>query len=189
MKDRTDIELVKLSQGGNKDAYNEICVRYYTRILNYSKNNTRSIEDAEDIAQQVFVNTFLHIKNIDPNKLSQYFYRAAKNYCINIMRNKARRPDYVSLDQGDKDEKDEVLIPHVNDFMDLLLLKEEIEVLRKVIEQLPPKYKEILKMKFYTDMSWEEIAAILKINKYTVKSRYQRAVNEILPKLMGEQDG
>ena len=49
MKNKTDIELVKLSQGGNEDAYNEICIRYHKRILHYAKKNTLSIEDAEDI--------------------------------------------------------------------------------------------------------------------------------------------
>ena len=90
------------------------------------------------------------------------------------------------MDQHDED-KNTMFEPQVEDFMNLLLLEEEIEILRKAIDQLSPKYKEILKIRFYTDMSWEEIARILKMNKYTVKSRYQRAVNEILPQLIGEE--
>ena len=185
MKNKTDIELVKLSQGGNQDAYEEIYHRYYKRILSYAQKNTKSIEDAEDIAQQVFINTYLCIKNIDPNMLSQYLYKATKNHCINIARDRERRPDYIGIDQIKAIDKVPVL-QKIDNFVGLLMLDEELRILKNAIEQLSPKYKKILKLRFYTDMNWDEIASILKMNKYTVKSRYQRAINEILPQLIGE---
>src|SRR5258706_16105062 len=88
-----DLELVRLAQTGNKEAFEELVRRHQHRVFAVAGGILRRREDVEDIAQQVFVKAYFSVKRFDQRAaFSTWLYKITVNECWDLLRKKKVRP-------------------------------------------------------------------------------------------------
>src|SRR5690242_15791845 len=154
-------------------------------------------EEAEDLAQEVFVQVFKAIDQFrGESKLSTWIYRIAVNLCKN-------RTKYLSRRHlGDQDDVDAmaervplsaakgVSVGDVSGPEDLVAGMQLEMVVKRAIAQLEPEFREVLVLRDVEDLSYEEIASVTGLPDGTVKSRIHRArgqLRALVEKAMGEK--
>lgn len=163
-------EILKNILSGDRDAFGEIILKYQDFIFNLIKGYVKIEEEAKDITQDVFIKAYKGIEKFrGDSKLSSWLYRIAYNLSINWI--KRKKIDEVEINE-DMVENTTV----TKDWYDKMFEKEMIfENLNKVIENLPQKYKIVIKLYYFEDRSYSEIAKILNIPLNTVKIQLLRA--------------
>src|SRR5690606_6842283 len=92
-----DRDLVKRSQGGDRDAYRQLVEKYQTRAYSIAYEIVRTREDAEDIVQEAFVKAFLSIQKFEgKSAFYTWLYRIVYNMCIDFKRKVKRRGEVAS---------------------------------------------------------------------------------------------
>ena len=146
------------------DRYESKLIRYIRRIAGLDR------EEAEDVLQDAFIKIWRNLNGIDPSlKLSSWIYRIVHNETISVWRKKR------SFGKDRMVELPDDLVEDPSHSLDLK--EEESKYLQayQILEQLPPKYKSILVLKFLEGMTYEEISDVLKIPEGTVATRMNRA--------------
>lgn len=129
-------------------------------------------EDAEDAVQNIFLRYLRgNVEFVSDEHEKAYFLRAAHNECINIKRTLSR------IGRVDFEDIPEILVSCSDDAEPL----ETAEILRR----LPQKYREVVYMFYYEDMTTAHIAALLGRNESTVRTQLQRA-RELMRKIIKE---
>jgi len=164
-------------QQGNTDALGILIDRYETKLKRYGMRFLAYDDDIEDAVQEIFIKAYKNIQSFDANrKFSSWIYRIAHNEFINHIRLHARDPlPFLDFEV-------DTLIPHPfsDDTPESDLEKKETkELMDKALKKLSPKYREILLLFYYEELSYEEIADILRIPKTTVGVRLNRAKKEL----------
>jgi len=171
--DKSDSEIIDLS---SQDIKYFACLydRYEIRLLRYIKkiSNLNSAE-AEDILQEAFIKAWVNLNGFDRDlAFSSWIYRIVHNETISTIRKKKSygknktielNDDILQIDEEDSDSEN----------------KETLEVTSQLIHQLPLKYQEVLLLKFYEKMNYEEISDVLKIPEGTVAVRINRAKKQL----------
>jgi len=169
MKDVEDHELVKRCQRGDRDAFGELVRRYQDRIFNYIVRTLGCREDALELTQDTFVKAFRSLPNYRPDSsFRSWLFRIAGNTALDLLRRR-RTIGFISMDDC-TEPADPGLDPESH-----LLLWERNRQLLTAFHQLKPGYRQILILREYEGMSYDEIGAALGLRKGTVKSRLARA--------------
>jgi len=172
MDNKTDEEIAKLVATGNLELFSTLVRRYEGKIKRYGRKFLSGREDIEDIAQNIFIKAYRNIKSFEPKrKFSSWIYRIAHNEFINALKKKKREP----LRFFDPD----VIFPFLagkNKDYGLVIDK---EILEKNLDKLETKYKEVIVLRYYSDLSYKEISEILAVPTSTVGIRIKRAVNKL----------
>ncbi len=167
----SDEQLAARTQGGDRDAFGMLVERFEPRLLRYGKKFLRSEEDIQDIVQDICINAYRNIQSFDAaQRFSPWIYRIAHNAFINALRKKSRLP-FFTIDL------DELLAhPHASEIPERDAQEREMrEVIEKGLEQLQPKYREVLILFYEEELSYKEIADVLQIPVGTVGVRMKRA--------------
>jgi RNA polymerase sigma-70 factor (ECF subfamily) len=152
--------------------YEEKLKRYIHRVSQVSQ------EEAEDILQEVFIKSYLHLREYNPEiaLFSSWLYRITRNEAISAFRKKSSRPFLLSLfiknDYGEEELRE---IADTADTHASFTQKEEKENLEKIIHSLPEKYRDVIILKYLEEKSYEEISDILKLPLGTVSVLLSRA--------------
>lgn len=185
----SDKALISLIKNGDKEAFSILIKRYEKKVLNILYLQLGNTPDLEDLAQEVFIKVFKNVKNFrGESQFSTWLYRIAVNVSYDYKR---KSKDIYSLDDPLKeDEEDtfEKIIPNNNDEDPLSIIEGEDlrNKLRKLIKELPKEYQEVLILREYEGLSYEEISKILNCPIGTVESRLFRARKELKEKLLKE---
>ncbi len=185
MSDITEIDLIKKAAKGDPSAFEELMLQHQTQVYNLCYRMTGNAEDAEDMTQETFLKAWKYLEGFHMDSaFSTWLYRLASNSCLDLLRSKKRKPT-ISLVQEDEDGEEMVFDPvDPSDQPDeLLLKKEERQILQQALASLEDQQRAILTLRVVNDMSYEEISRILQIKEGTVKSRLARA-REHLRKIM-----
>ena len=170
----TDEELIARFQKGDVYAFEKIVSRYKDPLINFVYNYLGNRIDAEDVIQETFLRVFKN-KHLYRNiaKFSTWIYTIAGNLAKTELRRRRRRR-VLSLSQMGFEDKD-YDIPDFFSSPDRIVQSEIKEKeIRKEIEALPLKFKEVVVLRDIQEFSYEEISGILKIPIGTVKSRVNR---------------
>jgi RNA polymerase sigma-70 factor (ECF subfamily) len=175
LDDRT---LVARILGGDHDRFTELVRRYEKRVINYVYRITHRYEEAHDLTQEVFVKVYLALDRYDPKyQLSTWLFRIAQNSAIDALRKK-RLPE-VSLFRPSEEEPQ-----REREFADTgvtpyraLKNKQLAAAIAKAVENLPPDYRELIQLRHFAELSYEEIASMKKLPLGTVKNKLFRARN------------
>jgi RNA polymerase sigma-70 factor (ECF subfamily) len=174
--------LVRRLQQRDEKAFQEIVRLYQHKVFNLVYRMLGNPEEAEDIAQEVFVTVFKAIDSFRGEaKFSTWLYRIAANHCKNRMKYLGRR-SYKStgeLDEAAEKEAQEAqpsaLRPHVAS-PDAVLEGLELErTVQQGIAALEEEHRVLILLRDVEDLSYEEIASITGLELGTVKSRLHRA--------------
>ncbi len=177
----TDEELVVLIQKGDKEKFGILMERYEQKLFRYGRKFLSNVDNIEDMVQEVFIKTYESIQSFDTTKkFSPWIYRIAHNTFVNALKKNIRNPLYLF----DFD----TLIPHPA-YDDPAAAEREQKEMRVLIdrglEKIKPEQREILVLNFLEDLSYKEIAEVLRIPIGTVGVRIRRA-KEALKKVYDE---
>ena len=170
--------LLKRIAGGEKEFFGELVLKHQDFIFNVVKGFVRFEEEARDITQEVFLKAY---ENIDKfrgdSKFSSWLYRIAYNHSMNWSERKAGRETQLddSLAETIPEEPSTA-----DDMFDRELVLSRI---KEIIEELPVKYKIVLKLYYFEEKSYQEIADTLGIPINTVKIQLLRAKEQVRKKL------
>lgn len=172
---REDYILACEAVKGNQRAYEKLLRRYrdmiYFTILKMVSNK----EDAEDLTIESFAKAFIHIEQYKPSyAFSTWLFKIATNNCIDYFRRKNAKSK--SNDRQDLEEGIDSLIDPQGIGPEKKLIKQQRkEFVVRIISQLNPAYEDLIRLRFFKEYSYEEIATELKIPIGTVKAKLYRA--------------
>jgi RNA polymerase sigma factor (sigma-70 family) len=154
----------------DKEQYSVILEQYWDPIYHHVQKIIKDTETAKDITSEVFIKTFLNLNLFKPDfKFKSWLYRIATNTAIDYLRTSKLRQDI----QVKSDDNSQVAS---ESFTDTALHKKEItSSLEEAINQLKPIYRTVIRMRYYGELSYEEIARKLNCPIGTVKANLNRA--------------
>lgn len=175
--DLKDEEIVLLIQKGNKDIFDLIIDRYTDKIERYLKKFLSNKEDQEDLLQDIFIKCFININSFDTDqKFSPWIYRISHNEAINLLKKNSNRPfSFDIFDEAFSFTHPKAKEDSESDSERILIKK----YLDSILEDISIKYKEIIILYFYEDLSYKDISDVLKIPISLVGVRIQRGKKEI----------
>lgn len=183
-----DTALVQRAQANDRAAFNEIVLRYKSKVFNYIHRMIPSIQDAEDLTQETFVRAYTSIRSFQSRaSLNTWLFRIATNLCIDYSRRSRKSQGMVaSLSREGEDEEGESQrdIPdQLHDPQRLLLNKELGAHLDRALRDLPDKLRAVVLLYDVEGLPYDEIAAIAGCPLGTVKSRLFNARAALRDKL------
>jgi RNA polymerase sigma-70 factor (ECF subfamily) len=169
--DTTDEVIVDQVRKGDTDAFGELVVRYEGKLKRYARKFLSREGDIEDLVQDVFIKAYTNIQSFDTSqRFSPWIYRIAHNTFVNEL----KRKDRSRLSLFDFDE----LLPTLAapETADADTLNEELKCeMDTLLSALEPKYREILILHYFEDLSYREISDVLHIPITTAGVRLTRA--------------
>lgn len=176
MEPPTDEALVSATLEGDPDSFRELVERYQNRLVSYLYRRLRNLDEAQEVAQEVFLKIYQALDRFDPKyRFSTWIFRVAQNAAIDLMRK--RRLKLVPLTRQD-DEDDETRdwdlpSPERDAYGDLRNV-ERGEAIQEAIEDLPEEYRELIVLRHFGDLSYDEIATSQEMPLGTVKNKLFR---------------
>lgn len=171
-----DSQLVRRAQSGDSSAYEELVRRHQHRVVALASRLLRGSEDAEDVAQQVFVKAYLSLQRFDlRSKFSTWLYKIAVNECWNHLRRKKARPLVYEADLTEDQSERLRSLAQPGTGANPEQRARLGDLLEWLLAQLHPKDRLMLELKETQGFSVEEIAELLGLNPNTVKVRLFRA--------------
>jgi RNA polymerase sigma factor (sigma-70 family) len=184
-----DLRLVKLIlESGDRSAYSQLMDTYFDKVYLRMFKMTGQPDDAEDLTMEAFNKAFSKLDQYTPDfAFSTWLYRIAKNNCIDHLRRNKKDTDSMVLN---KHEAELGITAHelANQLPSpeqLMINRQETLLLREIVDTLHPKYKDIIKLHYFNELSCEEIAQKLELPEGTVKVRLFRA-RELLYNIMSK---
>jgi RNA polymerase sigma-70 factor (ECF subfamily) len=185
MRELDDWALVNRAQSGNSDAFALLVRRYQGPIVHFCYRMAGSRQDAEDIAQEVFLRLYRHLGRLSPQaKFSTLLFGIARNLTLNHLRDSRRRgrDRTVPLDAQPDAESGYGRPSHE------ARLREIESQVAAAMAQLTPEHRMILHLREVEGLDYGDIGKILKCRNGTVKSRLARA-RDHLRRLIVDQGG
>ena len=174
----TDIELVKRAQGGSSSAFKDLVSRHYTTVYRTAYRWCGVREDAEDIAQEVFVKVARNVKTFAAKSaFTTWLYRITINTAKDLGRKNATRREYLKAWSAEPRETDS------NPGNDAAL---EAGELYRAMDDLPPKQKAAALLVWAEGLTHSEAAHVLDCAEKTVSAHIFKA-REKLKVLFGER--
>lgn len=174
-----DEEIIRLIVEGDKDLFGEIIERYEDKLTRYVKRFTQHRDDVSDIIQVIFIKAYVNLKSFDTTRsFNSRIYRIAHNESVTYL--KKRSNEKVSFIDFD------TFLPHpfAKEEADSKTLSREVkELLDTSLVSISPKYREVLVLYYYDELSYQEIADVLEIPIATVGVRIKRG-KEALEKML-----
>lgn len=165
-KQEQHVRLWTAFKSGDWDAYTSLYHAYFRLLNNYGYKFTRDVNLIEDAIHDLFVNLWANRENLgNPVSVKNYLYKSVRNLLFRKIRNQLRFSD---LTESDEHVPFEVSFDH-----QMILNEDQLRIqdtLKSVLSQLPPRQREIIYLRFYDGLSYEEIADIMGIN---VSSTYK----------------
>jgi len=166
----TDQELIQAYLKGDDRAFNSLVRRYHKPVYNYLLKMVGSREDADDLAQTVFIRCCTSLKKLkDQQRFAPWLYRIAANLARDHWR---ARKETVSFDQYCEEANPlaEILLSN-DDPLNAAAAEQRAEIVRKALLMIPFEQRETLILKMYQSLKFSEIAEALGEPLNTVKSR------------------
>ncbi|MGO9481652.1 MAG: RNA polymerase sigma factor [Candidatus Kryptoniota bacterium] len=172
-----DAALVQSAIDGDQKAFKTLARRYKNAVALIVFKLIRDRSQVEDLTQEVFIKAFQHLNDFDyEHQFASWLFKIANNHCIDYIRKKKLK--VYSIDDQIKTEDGEVEyeIPDSTYEPDLNMLREQkSSLIRKAIDSLPAKYREVIVLRHQEELSYEEIAAKTGLPVNTIKVQLFRA--------------
>jgi RNA polymerase sigma-70 factor (ECF subfamily) len=170
----SDEDLIERFQKGDLYAFDLIVKRYKDQLLNFIYRFVGSQEEAEDIVQETFLRVYRKRKAYKRiAKFSTWIYTIAGNLARTELRRRKRRKLFSVTDMGYEDRDYEISDEGYNPENQVDGIIQE-EIIQKEINDLSPKFREVIILRDVQELSYEEISKIIDVPIGTVKSRVNR---------------
>jgi len=183
---RSDVQLMLDVKAGDEQSFGLLLQRYRTPLVNFLYRMVRSREQAEDLAQEVFIRVYRAREEYVPSaKFTTWLFRIATNLALNSLRDHRHQKLEISMDAPltadaeDGDEKPfEVADKHPTIEQELLE-EDRKKMIRHAIEKLPEKQRAAVLLHKYQELDYAEIAKILSVSESALKSLLFRAYESV----------
>jgi RNA polymerase sigma factor (sigma-70 family) len=179
----TDNELVEEVRDGKRQAFTELMRRHQQKIYWVARRIVGSHADADDIVQETFIKAFMSLGDFRGDaSFSTWIYRIAVNMSLNTLRKNhiltyVRESELAQKIFASKESPDDQV------------RAEQLETLiEQAIAELPDKQRAVFVMRFYDELTYEEIAAVLKTSIGGLKANYHHALKKVQEYLKHEND-
>ncbi|MBA3633848.1 MAG: RNA polymerase sigma factor [Acidobacteria bacterium] len=179
----TDEQLVELAVKENPDAFGEIVKRWERKIFALCFGMLSREDEAKDATQETFIAAYRNLSKFRGDaKVSSWLHRIAVNQCLTTKRRaKTRSEDFLD-DETHADEKVFVAPAHLTPSK-TTEQSERLQLVRQAVVSLPADLRQIIVMKEFEEMTFQEISDTLELPLSTVKSRLYTALKQLRSKL------
>ena len=173
-----DDEIKEIAQTNPKQGIDLIVRKYRDKIFRHALYVVKDYQEAVDVTQEVFIKAMRESRFFDPDfKMKAWLFRVTSNLCFNIVRDRKRRGGILErMVKVTSIEADQVRAVSHNETQQSVLGQ---------LNKLNEKHREILYLRYYSDLSYAEIAETLDIQLGTVMSRLSRAKGRLM-EVMGK---
>ncbi len=185
--DLSDDVLVAAILDGQEELFQTLVERYQTRLFRFITRYTGDAEDARDVTQEVFLKVYTALDTFDPRyRFSTWLFRIGGNAAIDHLRRRKVRPLPLEIRRNEDGEPVpiELADAHADPLEDLTRSRLRLE-LDTAIEKLPDDYRELISLRHYGELPYEEIAQLKGMPLGTLKNklfRARQALRDLLPK-------
>jgi RNA polymerase sigma-70 factor (ECF subfamily) len=164
-----ETRLIDQARAGDQSAFTTLVERYQGAVYNLCYRMLGQSQDAEDAAQEIFLRVYRQLHSYDAgHRFSTWVLSIASHYCIDQLRK--RRLSIVPL---------ETIVPWARSRQpapdELALSGEARDHIQGLLARLPEKYRLVLVLRYWYDLSYLEISEITRLPENTVKTRLHRA--------------
>jgi len=187
--ERTDQELIELYLKGNEDGLHTLIARYLRIVYNFSYRFAGNREDAEDITQETFLKVWKSLKRYNPETAFRaWLFTVARNTASDFLRKRKKSP-LIEFERDDADALAEQIAdisPLPNNIVER---KEDAQIAAGAIYKLSANARAVMRFRYNQDLTFREIATVLKKPLNTIKSQHRRALHQLQRFLADYSDG
>ena len=183
MTNLTDEQLVELAISDEREAFGEIVKRWERKIFALCFGMLHAEEDARDAAQETFISAYKNLPNFRGEaKVSSWLHRIAVNQCLTKQR-RAKVRGESSLEEEILVDEGSFTAPKALSPSRTTEQNERLRLVRQAVSSLPSELKQVIVMKEFEDMTFQQISETLNLPLSTVKSRVYTALKQLRLKL------
>jgi len=176
-----EIGWVNQALHGDRAAFGQLMHRYAGAVYNLTYRMLGSAEDAEDASQEIFLRAYTRLESFDrQRRFSTWLLSVGSNYCIDRLRR--RRFSWLTLDDAAFELRSKERSPER-----IALDHEQQAIVQRALQQLPENYRMVTVLRYWSDLSYEEIAKVTGLPESTIKTRLHRA-RHMLAKALGPEE-
>lgn len=165
------------ARDGNKEAFGRLIEAYQTPVFNLAYRMLSNADEAEQAAQEAFIRAWTRLDSYNPDhKFSTWLLSITSNYCIDLIRK--RRKQLLSID-GPLPPHPALTSERSKGPEAQAVQSEENDVVQDLLDTLPEEYRETVVLRYWYDMSYDEIADVMKTSVSAIKSRLFRARRQL----------
>lgn len=181
-----DFELVDRACDGDEKVYGLLMNRYRRSVLHTMYRMVHNENDAEDLTQEAFTKAFKNISRFRKDfAFSTWLFRIAINNALDFLRK--RRLRTISIDHAFTDDEGKSFGPVIADTdptpQDLAIKKQKEAIIQTAVNRLPAKYGQLIRLRYFEQLSYQEIAETVEEPLGTVKAKLHRS-KELLFEMM-----
>lgn len=190
-KARYDYNLVQKARNGEQNAFAELMERYRDSIYFMLLKMVQNKDDADDLTIEAFGKAFNRLDLYTPNfAFSTWLFKIASNNAIDFIRRKKKNT--ISIDQAiGGDDGDEMYMDLRSDGLtpeEISIREQKMKIMRQVVQKLKPRYRQLVEMRYFEQLSYEEISEKLELPLGTVKAQLFRARDLLFEILRGSKE-
>lgn len=161
---------------GDQAAFVCLAQAYQAPVYNLAYRMLGNSVEAEDAAQETFIRMYTRLDTYDPTrKFSSWLLAIASHYCVDVLRR--RRMNWSSLE--DLPPMIELSMPESTQPEHMVVAGQKSDTVQRLLQTLDPPYRVPIILRYWYDMSYQEIAAVMDVTESTVKTRLHRARNKL----------
>ncbi len=178
--DISDMVLARQALSGEQDAFESLVRRYSTPLFNFICRFLGDYDQACDVLQQVFMRFYTSLPNLGTDEpFKPWLFQVARNCCVDELRRRKRYAIHFSQLETENSEGETTFL---SDMADPSPLPEEImerhdlqHMLQGAIQSLPPKFRDVVTLRYLAQLSFSEIGNTLNMPEATAKTYFHRA--------------
>jgi RNA polymerase sigma-70 factor (ECF subfamily) len=179
----TDEQIVEIAVDGNSDAFGEIVKRWERKIFALCFGMLSREDEARDAAQETFIAAYRNLKNFRGDaKVSSWLHRIAVNQCLTTKRRNKTRSESFLDDETNTDEKVFVAPARLSPSR-TIEQNERVRLVQQAVGSLSEDLRQVIVMKEFEEMTFQEISDTLDVPLSTIKSRMYTALKQLRMKL------
>jgi RNA polymerase sigma-70 factor, ECF subfamily len=183
----SEAEIIKKLRQGNENAFRELVGNYQRMVVNTCFGLLHNTDDAEDVAQDVFIEVFRSVENFRADsKISTWLYRIAVNRSLNFIRDNKKRKWFQSFDdvvESKKEMLNQLNHQSADDPESELENSQRAIILHEAIDSLPENQRVAFTLNKYEDLAYKEISEVMNLSISSVESLIHRAKKNLQKKL------
>ena len=183
-----DEEIIRRVQGGESALFSVIFERHYARIERFVRGLGVSDAELEDVLADTFSRAFSRVQSFRPEtgaRYVSYLYAIARNQVTDRLRQRGRMPETTLLEEAFGEEDARAEHPQ-----EALLLREDVNRIRRALERLNPSDREIITLSYDRELTCREIMAVMgKPSITSVTTHLYKAMKRLRSLVLAEEDG
>lgn len=174
MSDIDEQYLISRIIKGDKDAFSLVFRKYYGKVCGFIMSMVKRKSVAEDLAQDIFVKLWARRRKLSAIlSLDNYLFIMARNRTLDYFRKASRKRECIGISE------DMLLTLASRDISEHIDNKSVIEAVREVVNNLPPKRRDIFMMSRFDGLTNDEIAVLMGVTRKTVENQLTLAGSQI----------